>query len=122
VDRLVANSNQNLIIGSLVSFCRCDDVPVKRRATLTSVPYILPTCRPLSTFLVPFGGAQTPQNSIKKTIFWLFWTISHTRMDILISLGPYYQAKILGHTSRPLVGLSLLFKVHWGVPKCPKTA
>jgi hypothetical protein len=25
----------------------------------------LPTCRPLFTFLGPFGGAQRPQNSIK---------------------------------------------------------
>jgi hypothetical protein len=26
--------------------------------------YILPTCRPLNTFLGPFGGAQMPQNVI----------------------------------------------------------
>jgi hypothetical protein len=30
--------------------------------------YILPNCRPLSTFLGPFGGAQMPQNSINKGI------------------------------------------------------
>ena len=28
--------------------------------------YILLICGPLSTFLAPFGGAQMPQNSIKK--------------------------------------------------------
>jgi hypothetical protein len=33
--------------------------------------YILPPCRPLCTFLGPFGGAQMPQDSIKKAIIWL---------------------------------------------------
>jgi hypothetical protein len=28
--------------------------------------YILPTCGPLCTFLGPFGGAQMPQESIRK--------------------------------------------------------
>jgi hypothetical protein len=58
----------------------------------------------------------------QKTIFWLFSTISHIRMALLISLGPYFQAKTLGHTSRPLVGLCLPFWVYLGVPKCPKIA
>jgi hypothetical protein len=61
-----------------------------------------------------------PQNSIEKTIFWLFWTISHTRMGLLMWLGPYFQPKTLGHTSRPLTGLCLPFWVHWGCPNAPK--
>jgi hypothetical protein len=28
--------------------------------------YILPICRPLCTYLAPFGGAQMPKNSMKK--------------------------------------------------------
>jgi hypothetical protein len=58
----------------------------------------------------------------KKTIFWLFWTISPTRIGLLISLGPYFQAKTLDHISRPLAGLCLPFWVHLGLPKCPKIA
>jgi hypothetical protein len=58
--------------------------------------YIWPTRRPLAlvTFLGPFGGAQKPLNTIKKTIFWLFWTISPTRMGLMIwlRLGAYFQA------------------------------
>jgi hypothetical protein len=51
-----------------------------------------PTHGPSSTFLVSFGGAQLPQNSIKRTILWLFWTISPTRMSLMIWLGAYFQA------------------------------
>jgi hypothetical protein len=54
--------------------------------------YILPTFRPLSTHLGPFGGAQMPQNSMKKTIFCLFQTLSPTRMGLFIWLGVYSQA------------------------------
>jgi hypothetical protein len=54
--------------------------------------YIPPTCGPVCTFLGPFGGAQIPPNRIKKTIFWLFWTISPKRMGLLIWLGIYFQA------------------------------
>jgi hypothetical protein len=35
--------------------------------------YILPTWGTLCTFWGPFGGAQMPQNSIKKAIFWFFY-------------------------------------------------
>jgi hypothetical protein len=52
--------------------------------------HILSTCRSLGTFLGPFGGAQKPQNSIKITNFWLFWTISPTRMGLMIWLGAYF--------------------------------
>jgi hypothetical protein len=54
--------------------------------------YILPTCGPMCTFLAPFGGAQMPQNSIKRTIFGLFRTISLTRIGLMIWLGAYFQA------------------------------
>jgi hypothetical protein len=52
----------------------------------------------------------------------LIWTISPTRMGLLIWLGAYFQAKTLGHTYYPLAGLGVPFWVHLGVPKCPKTA
>jgi hypothetical protein len=53
--------------------------------------YFPPTYGLSSTFLGSFGGVQLPQNS-KKTIFWLFWTISSTRMGLLIWLGACLQA------------------------------
>jgi ABC-type cobalt transport system substrate-binding protein len=40
-----------------------------------------------------------PQNSMRKNIFWLLWTISLIRMGLLIWSGTYFQAKTLGHTS-----------------------
>ena len=55
-------------------------------ASLNFGTYILPTWGPLCTFLGPFGGTQMPQNSIKN-IFWLFYTISPTRMGVMIWLG-----------------------------------
>jgi hypothetical protein len=54
--------------------------------------YILLTFGPLCTFLGPFWGSQMPQNSIEKTIFGLFHTISPTRMGLTIWLGVYFQA------------------------------
>jgi hypothetical protein len=51
---------------------------------------ILPTCRPLCTFLAPFKGAQMPKTA-EKTIFRLFWTISPIRMGLMIWLGDYFQ-------------------------------
>jgi hypothetical protein len=61
-------------------------------SNLDTGTYIWPTCGSVCTFLGPFGGAQMPQNRIKKTIFWLFWTISPTRIGLLIRLGAYFQA------------------------------
>ena len=46
-----------------------------------------------------------PQNSMRKNIFWLLWTISLTRMGLLIWSGAYFQTETLAHTSRPLMGL-----------------
>jgi hypothetical protein len=63
-----------------------------------------------------------PQNSRKKDIFWYFWTISPTRMGILIWLGAFFQTKTLGHTFCLRAGLCVPFWVHLGLPKCPKTA
>jgi hypothetical protein len=60
-------------------------------SSLDTGTYIPPTCRPLCTFLGPFGGAQMPQNSIEKSFFWLFWTISPTRMGLMIWLGAYFE-------------------------------
>jgi hypothetical protein len=37
-------------------------------------------------------------------LFLLFWTISPTRIGLLIWLGAYFEAKTLGHTSHPLAG------------------
>jgi hypothetical protein len=70
-------------------------------------------------FWVHLGVPKCPKQH-RKTIVCLFWTISSTRMDLLIWLGAHFQAKTLGHTSRPLAGLCLLFWVHLGVPKCPQ--
>ena len=67
-------------------------------------------------------GCPNAPKQHRKTVFWLFWTISSTRMSLLIWLGPYFQAKILGRASRPLGGLCKPFWVHLGVPKCPKIA
>jgi hypothetical protein len=58
-------------------------------------PCISSTCRPLFTFLGPLGVPQMTQNSKKNTIFWLFWTISPTRMGLLIWLGSFFQTKTL---------------------------
>jgi hypothetical protein len=44
----------------------------------------------------PFGGAQIPQNSIKKNIFWFFSTIFQPRMGLLIWLGPFFSSKDIG--------------------------
>jgi hypothetical protein len=52
--------------------------------------YILPTCRPLCTFLGPFGGTQMPQDSIKKIIIWLFWVVYPGKMGLMIWLGAYF--------------------------------
>ena len=83
------------------------------------------TSRLLVRLWVPFRsilGCPNAPKQHRKTVFWLFWTISSTRMSLLIWLGPYFQAKILGRTSRQLGGLCKPFWVHLWVPKCPKTA
>jgi hypothetical protein len=71
-------------------------------------------------FCVHLGVPKCPKQH-KKTIFWLFWTISPTKMGLLIWLGAYFQAYTLGHTFYLLSGLCVLFWVHLGMPKCPKT-
>jgi hypothetical protein len=84
--------------------------------------YIPPTCEPLCTFLGLFAGAEIPQESIKKIIVWLFWSISPRTMGLMILLGAYFLAYTLGHTSHPLAGLCVLFWVHLEVPKYRKAA
>jgi hypothetical protein len=74
-------------------------------SNLDTETYIRPTFRSVCMFLGPFGGAQMPQSRMKKKIFWLFRTISTTRMGLLIRLGAYFQAKTSRHTSRLLAGL-----------------
>jgi hypothetical protein len=71
-------------------------------SNLDTGTYIQPTCRSVFTFLGPFGEAQMPQNRRKKTKYWLFPTISFTRMGLFIWLGAYFQASTLEHTSHPL--------------------
>jgi hypothetical protein len=61
-------------------------------SNLDTSTYIWPICGSVCTFLGPFGGAQMPQNRIKKYIFWLFRTFSLTRMGLLIWYGAYFQA------------------------------
>jgi hypothetical protein len=52
--------------------------------------YILSTCGPSSTFLGSFGGSLNAPKQHKKSIFWLFWTISPTKMGQMIWLGAYF--------------------------------
>jgi hypothetical protein len=83
------------------------------------------TSRPLAgAYEYIFGsiwGCPNAPKQQKKTIFWLFWTISLTRMGLLIWLGAHFQAKTLGHTSRPLTGLCLSFWSIWGCPNAPNS-
>jgi hypothetical protein len=83
--------------------------------------YIPPTSGPLITFLGPFGGAQMPQNSPKKNISSLFWTISPTQMGLLIWLGAYFQASTLGHLSHQLVSLPVPFWGQFGGAQMPQS-
>jgi hypothetical protein len=83
--------------------------------------YILPTCRPSSTSMGPFGGAKMPQNSIN-THFLAVFDHFFSRMGVLIWLGAHFQERTLKHTSRPLASLCAPFWVQLGMPKCPKTA
>jgi hypothetical protein len=84
------------------------------------------TSRSLAGLCVPFwvhlGVPKCPKTAEKKTNFWLIWTISPTRMGLLIWLGTFFQAKTLGHTYYQLAGLLVPFWVCLGVPQCPKTA
>jgi hypothetical protein len=90
-------------------------------SNLDTGTYIRPTWGSVCTFLGPFGGAQMPQNRRKKAIFWLFRTISFTRMGLFIRLGAYFQASILKHTSYSLAGFfEHLFGSVWGCPNAPK--
>jgi hypothetical protein len=68
---------------------------------------ISPICRLSGTSMDPFGDAQMPQNSIKKLFSGCFGPFG---------LEAYFQAWILGHTSRPFAGLGLPVRVHLGVP------
>jgi hypothetical protein len=61
-----------------------DDMVRGLFSSLNIGTYILPTCGPLCTFSGPFGGAEMSKDSIKKTIIWLFWTISPRTMDLMI--------------------------------------
>jgi hypothetical protein len=85
-------------------------------------PYIPSTCRLFVYLFRSIGGCPNAPKQHKNTIFCLFWTISPTRMGLLLWLGGHFQAKILGRTSCPLAGLCVPFCVHLGVPKCPNTA
>ena len=81
------------------------------------------TSCPLAGLCVPFwvhlGVPKCPKKH-RKTIFWLFWTISLTRMGLLIQLGVYFQDKTFCHTSHLLAGLCVPFWVHFGCPNAPK--
>jgi hypothetical protein len=59
-------------------------------------------------------------NSMKKSIFWLFWTISSKRMGLTIWLGAYFQAQTLGHTLRPLQAFIYILGSIWGCPNGQK--
>jgi hypothetical protein len=63
VNRLVPKLTQSLIIGSLVSLCGCNDVPVKGRATLTSVMHIFSAQYLIDIAVV--GNSQTFDKNIE---------------------------------------------------------
>ena len=70
----------------------------------------------LRAFMYLFGsvwGCPYAPKHYKKTIFWLFWTISITRMGLLIWLGPHFQAKTLGQ--HPIRFLTFVYL--YGIPR-----
>jgi hypothetical protein len=75
--------------------------------------YIPPTCGPLDTFLGPLlrGAQMAPngQKGIKKTVFWLFWTIFTEKMGL----------RHLAIHSVHLWSFAYLFLSIWGCPNGP---
>jgi hypothetical protein len=58
-----------------------------------------------------------------KPLFWLFWTIRMqecTNETMRMQEWAYFQAQVLGHTSRPHLDLWVPFCVLLGVPKWPQ--
>jgi hypothetical protein len=71
----------------------------------------------LKIALKPLFEVGVVFNNFHISFFRLFWTISPDRMGLMIWLGVYFQAETLGHTSRLLVGLCVLFWVHLEMSK-----
>jgi hypothetical protein len=83
--------------------------------------YIRPTCRPVCTFLGPFGGAQMPQNKIEKYFLVVpdHFPYKNGPIDSVRSL---FSSLDIGTYISPTCGPLSTFLVHLGVPKSPKTA
>jgi hypothetical protein len=82
--------------------------------------YIPPTCVLLGIFLGPFGGAQKPQNSMKKTVFCFFFNYFSYKNEPNDSVrGLFFKLRqwdIHLAPCRPLCNFASI----WGCPNAPK--
>jgi hypothetical protein len=60
----------------------------------------------------PFGGAQMPQNSIKKDYFLVVLDHFSYKNGLIDLVRAFFQAKTSGLTSCPFAGLCLPFWIH----------
>jgi hypothetical protein len=81
----------------------------------------LPTCRPLSTILGPFGGAQMRQKCIKSYFLVVsdYFFYKNGPIDLIRGL---FSNLDIGRHILATCGPCVPFWVQLGVPKCPKTA
>jgi hypothetical protein len=83
------------------------------------------TSRPLAGFCVPFWVHWEFPNAPKQHKKNLFLVVLD---HFLYKNGPidlvrtFFQAKTLGHTSRPLAGLCLPLWIHWGGAQMPQNS
>ena len=82
--------------------------------------YIPPTCRPLSTFLGPIGGAQMPQTSINTHFLAVLDHFSYMYRLIDLVRCPFSNLDT-GTYIWPTCRSVCTFLGQYGVPKCPKT-
>jgi hypothetical protein len=89
------NSIKNYFLVLLDYFSYKDEPSDLVRGLISSIDiekYIPPNYRPLNNFLGLFEGSPKHPKQHKKSISWLFWTISLTRISLMIRLGAYFQA------------------------------
>jgi hypothetical protein len=79
----------------------------------------LPTCKPLSTILGPFGGAQMPKKCIKSYFLVVLDYFSYKNGPTVSVRGLFLSLDIGTYIPPTCWPLSTLL-VHLGVPKCPK--
>jgi hypothetical protein len=83
-------------------------------------PYILPTYRPLSTFLGPFGGAQMPQNSRKKLFSGWFGLFLLQEWAYGFGYGLFFKVRYWAIHPAHLSVFQYFFGTIWGCPNAPK--